>query len=130
MKSYYDIRGTIRYYALLPKTLEAVPNDEAVGNWGDIQGTLRNEPIDALRWKEPPHLVLANLATIQVPPVDDQETDYELMKSLARRTLEGSKHAQDLETFFAGNRVVPEAMMAFLRRFGPLSVERRNQALT
>ncbi len=61
MKSYYAFAGTIRYYGLLPKEIEIVPAGAELGTPGDLRGTLGPERADSSRWKEPPHLVLANL---------------------------------------------------------------------
>ena len=60
MESYYAFEGRIRYYAPLPKTLEIVQAG-GLGTPGDFRGTLGPEMADPSRWKEPPHVVLANL---------------------------------------------------------------------
>jgi hypothetical protein len=61
MRSYYAFNGTIRYYGYLPKELEVVPTGAQMGTPGDLKGTLSPERTDSSRWKEPPHIVLANL---------------------------------------------------------------------
>jgi hypothetical protein len=61
MTSYYALEGRIRYYGLSPKTVQVVPPGSATDKRGDLRGEFENKPIDTLRWKQPPHLVLANL---------------------------------------------------------------------
>ena len=77
IKSYYELRADIRYYALLPKNMETTARvtkrgwEAALG----IQGTLGTERLDALDWKEPPHLVLANL------PLNSTTEDFKIIES-------------------------------------------------
>jgi hypothetical protein len=63
MTSYYAFSGTIQYYGHLPKEIEVVPADAPAGAPGDFRGTLSLERTDSSRWKEPPHIVLANLTS-------------------------------------------------------------------
>jgi|GEM_PF-4357647 len=69
MRSHYALTGTIRYYRTLPTRVEllkvdanaanalADPDDKiAVGEAAPIEG-----PFDFSRWKDPPHVALANL---------------------------------------------------------------------
>src|ERR1700733_5940029 len=62
MISYYAFQGAIRYYASLPRTIEVIKVGAMMGRPGDLQGTLETKRIDSSTWKEPPHLVLANLS--------------------------------------------------------------------
>jgi hypothetical protein len=120
----YAIECTIRYYALLPKTMLVVPPGSSYGEAGDIEGTLGTEQIDVLKWQEPPHLVLANLPTTQPEAADGSasETEVELVKTNVRALFEqsGEKLSESLAYWLYGDRVEAKVMMSFLKRYGPL----------
>jgi len=71
MKSYYAIEGLIRYYGLLPKTVEVITKT------AEVCGELGVERPNIRRWKEPPHEVMANL------PNDQQGEGLVDLKALA-----------------------------------------------
>jgi hypothetical protein len=96
MKSYYALQGSIHYYGRLPKTIEIVPDGAVMGTPGDVRGILGDQPIDILRWKDPPHLFLANL------PVNDD--------------LGGSVRFPDTAIREEGRK----AIASFIRQYGPL----------
>jgi len=102
VKSYYAFTGTIRYYALLPNSVEIV----ADGVHTCLRGKLGPEQANPSRWKEPPHVVLANLPDAPDPTGGMPQG-------------QGSKEAMALFVGWAsgpGARVIE----AFTKRYGPL----------
>src|SRR5437773_1270674 len=102
MPSYYAFRGTIRYYALLPSSVEAI----ADGVHTHLRGKLGPERANPSRWKEPPHVVLANLPDAPDPTGGMPQG-------------QGSKEALARFVEWAsgpGARVIE----AFVKRYGPL----------
>src|SRR5215469_2249787 len=64
MNSYYTVEAEIRYYGRIPSSIEAVPEAQSPNRTeGDLRGVLGSEAQPS-RWKEPPHVVLANLMEV------------------------------------------------------------------
>ena|SRR5215469_12636544 len=65
MKSYYELNAAIRYYGLIPKDVR-IENNHITGSlpylrvWHAVQSA-SERPFAFSRWKEPPHVVFANL---------------------------------------------------------------------
>lgn len=70
MRSQYAIRGAIRYYKRLPESVKVEHGRVYVADRVyAIEEEARPDQFDFRRWKEPPHLALANLRTEDVAAV-------------------------------------------------------------
>ncbi|SRR6266567_130098 len=100
MKAYYAFTGTVRYYALLPNSVETVKD----GVHTHLRGRLGPELANPSQWKEPPHVVLANL-----PGAPDPTGGMP----------QGSKEALARFVEWASGRGA-RVIQAFIKRYGPL----------
>lgn len=96
MKSYYATQALIRYYGRLTQYVEEPAPEGSPGEYGFVRFRLGEVVADATKWKEPVHVAVANLRTIDV------KTGQETLKPLPARA----------ET---------RALYKFVKQYGPLT---------
>lgn len=83
MRAHYDIPATIRYYGLPPANVEVVGTRLRAKNPG-----LALEEFDLRRWKEPPHVALANLRLDDLGALEAFTRRYGVVNWVTHPTLD------------------------------------------
>jgi hypothetical protein len=113
MKYHYDIQSDIRYYGLIPKDVRS-EGGQITGSVPLIQvgagmQSVSEKPFDYRRWKEPPHVVLANLRLDDLGAVTKFTREYGYVAGKAR----DNRYQVDLERLAEQQERVRDAWIGF-----------------
>lgn len=106
MKSDYALETDIRYYGIIPTDVR-VENGAVTGSLPPIRvgagmQSSSEKPFDLTRWKEPPHLVLANLRTDDFASVAKFTREYGYLAG----EREGNRYRLDLKRLIEFQKLV------------------------